>query len=593
MHRRSPLPPALQDIIAALERQREHTPAGLAAILRSPITIDDVAPWIQFDAGNYVRNLVARGDHWEMRLLCWRPGQTSSVHGHGPAACAFRILRGSASELILGQRDRVWAPGDVIQESGTALVHQVGNGGDDALLTLHLYSPSLPVDAPSVRQGREVVIVGGGLSGAAVAYHLLRHGGPSLRITIVERGPWLGRGLAYGVDSEVFRLNVPASKMSLDPEAPGDFVTWAGAEAEPDAFLSRARYGAYVVARLAGAIRKSRAKLRVVRADVASVDGDGVRLADGSHLAAAVAVLATGIAPRIAPSTLPSDPRIIDAWDECAIAGLPGRGRLLILGAGLTAIDVIALLESQRFAGAATIVSRRGLLPRPHLEPLSAAAALSPELIAGAPSSLGPLLRWGRALVRDHQRRGLPWQHAVDGLRPHLTGLWQTLSPRDRRRFARSVRPYWEVLRHRAPADAHALIERWRGQGRLELVAAGVAACTPTAVGLEVALRLPGGAIRVERYDRIVRCIGPALERAEADTPLIHALIASGAAAADPAGLGIVTDDHGRVVDGAGRPSERLFALGALRRASSWETTAVPEIARQALAVARLVTGDG
>jgi uncharacterized NAD(P)/FAD-binding protein YdhS len=584
--------PRLRAVFEALEREAAApaTAATLAGLLRAPITIDDIASFIRFDAANYVRSLVARGPRWEMRLLCWRPGQTTSVHGHGGAACAFRILRGSAVESILGQRDRVWAPGDVIQEGGVELVHQVGNGGDDALLTLHVYSPALPVDEPSPRHGREVVIVGGGLSGVAAAYHLLRRGGPDLRLTMIERGPWIGRGLAYGVDSEVFRLNVPASKMSLDPEAPGDFVAWAGAEAAPEAFLPRARYGAYVVARLADAIRKSRAKLRVVRGHVSGADATGVQLGDGTRLAAEVVVLATGLAPRLAPSAFPDDARIIDAWDECAIAALPRTGRLLILGAGLTALDVVALLESQAFAGAVTIASRRGLLPRPHLSPLGAAPALAAEVVASAPRRLRALLCWGRSLVRDYERRGLPWQHAIDALRPHVGGLWRELPPADRRRFARSVRPFWEVMRHRAPADAHALVERWRSDGRLELIAAGVASCRPSARGLEVVLRLPGGATRVEIYDRIVRCIGPALERAETDSPLLHDLIATGHAAADPAGLGIVTDAEGRVVDARGHGSDRLFALGALRRASSWETTAVPEISRQALALARRLT---
>jgi uncharacterized NAD(P)/FAD-binding protein YdhS len=584
-----PIPSAaLREIADALERNRDQTPATLATLLRRPIALDDVAPFIRFDTANYTRCLIARGPHWEMRLLCWRPGQTTSLHGHGHAACAFRILRGSAVESILGARDRVWAPGDVVQEASAALVHQVGNAGDDALLTLHLYSPPLPVDAPSPRQGRNVVIVGGGLSGVALSVHLLRRGPADLRITLVERGPWIGRGVAYGVDSEVFRLNVPASKMSLDPENPTDFVAWAGAEATPHAFLSRACYAAYTVDRFAAAIRDSRAKLRVVRGDAVAVDGDAVRLTDGRRLPAEVVVLATGLAPRLAPSELVDDPRIIDAWDECALAALPRAGRLLILGTGLTAIDVVALLESQHFRGTVTMMSRRGLLPRPHLSPLAAAAALSAEAVATAPATVRGLLRWGRAQVHAAARRGEPWQLAIDAMRPHVSRFWRNLPPEERRRFVRSVRPFWEVLRHRAPVDTHELVERWRTDGRLEVVAGNVAACVPNVDGLDVALKLRGAGLRRDRYDAIVRCLGPALERAEADAPLVRDLIATGRAAVDPAGLGIVTEE-GRVVDSKGRASSRLFALGALQRASSWETTAVPEISRQALALARRI----
>ena len=99
------------------------------------------------------------------------------------------------------------------------------------------------------------------------------------------------------------------------------------------------------------------------------------------------------------------------------------------------------------------------------------------------------------------------------------------------------------------------------------------------------------GVSRRERFDAIVRCIGPALDDSEAESALVAALIGSGAARRDPARLGIVTDGEGRVVDGDGSPSDRLFAMGALRRASAWETTAVPEISRQAQALARLLVG--
>ncbi|MCX5746199.1 MAG: FAD/NAD(P)-binding protein, partial [Proteobacteria bacterium] len=428
-------------------------------------------------------------------------------------------------------------------------------------------------------------IVGGGLSGVAVAIHLLRRGAADLRITIVERGPWLGRGVAYGCDSEVFRLNVPASRMSVDPAKPDDFVRWAGVEATPTAFLPRTLYGRYVVERFREALRASPAKLRIVRGEVTEVDATAVRLVDGTVVPAEVVVLATGLAPRLVPSMLAADPRIIDAWDECALAALPRTGRLLILGSGLTALDVIGFLAVHDFRGTASIVSRRGLLPRPHAGPGGTVVPLDEALVADAPRDLRGLIRWGRAVVESTTARGAPWQLGIDAIRPHFTRLWRTLPPADRARFVRSVRPYWDVLRHRAPLDTHALVERWRREGRLEQVAGSLARCQPTAAELDCELRLAGGAASRRSYDAIVRCIGPALDRADADAPVIHDLIAHGGAAADPAGLGIVTDEVGRVIGRDGVPSDRMFALGALRRASSWETTAVPEIAVHALAL--------
>lgn len=435
---------------------------------------------------------------------------------------------------------------------------------------------------------RTVVIVGGGVSGVTVAIHLLRRGGRDLHIDLVERGPWLGKGIAYRVDNPVFRLNVPAGRMSLDPGRPDDFATWAGADGA--AFLPRATFGAYVLARFAEAVDGSPGALRVVRGEAVGVDAQCVRLADGTELAAEAVVLATGIEPRVAPSSLPADARILDAWDERGLADLPRDGRVLVLGAGLSALDVVALLEARGFQGRMTILSRRGLLPRPHLSPLRGATPLAREVVDAAPTDLRGLLGWVRATVRAHEARGEPWQLGIDSLRHHVTRLYRRLPPADRARFVRTVRPYWDVLRHRAPADSLALVDALRRAGRLEVLAGRVAGCRLEADALDVELALVNGPARRERYARIVRCIGPALEPSEAETPLVRALVASGLGAADPAGLGIVTDDEGRVVDASGVPSERILALGAVRRASSWETTSVPDIAVHALALAtRLV----
>jgi len=435
---------------------------------------------------------------------------------------------------------------------------------------------------------RNVVIVGGGVSGVTVAIHLLRRGDRDLHVDLVERGSWLGRGIAYRVDNPVFRLNVPASKMSLDPEHPDDFTTWAHADGAE--FLPRATFGAYVLARFADAIRESEAKVRVVPGEAVAVDERCVRLSDGTALTAERVVLATGIEPRVAPSPLPVDARILDAWDERGLADLPHDGRVLVLGAGLSALDVVALLDARGFTGGVTILSRRGLLPRPHLSPLRGAPPLPRDVVDAAPPGLRGLLGWVRAIVGAREARGEPWQLAIDSLRPHVTRLYRRLSPADRARFVRSVRPYWDVLRHRAPSDALALVEALRRVGRLEVLAGRVARCSPEADALEVELVPVKGPPRRERFARIVRCIGPALEPSEAATPLVRALVASGLGAADPAGLGIVTDDEGRVVDASGVPSERILGIGAVRRASSWETTSVPDIAVHALALAtRLV----
>jgi uncharacterized NAD(P)/FAD-binding protein YdhS len=344
------------------------------------------------------------------------------------------------------------------------------------------------------------------------------------------------------------------------------------------AALQRTAYGAYVVDRFGRALNGAAAKVRLFRGTAAQVSSEGVRVSTGEVLPADVVVLATGLAPRITPSWPVADARVIDAWDECGLATLPQQGRILVLGSGLSALDVVGLLDARRFEGSIVVLSKNGLLPRAHHDP-SLVAPLAARTRAAAamneaPATLRGLIRWMRELAKAE-----PWPLAVAQLRPHLSELWHRLSPRDRARFVRSVRPFWDVLDHSAPAGTLDVVEHMRAAGRLEVVAGRVAACEARPEGLELEMTLRAGGRRRDRFDAIVRGVGPALGSSDVQSPLLQSLLGEGSASLDPAGLGIVTDAGGALVSREGRSSDRCFALGALRRASHWDGAAVPEIA--------------
>lgn len=572
-----------QQMCWAIDRARRdsHCSERVRDVETDPIVVSLPAP------RSPLQLRLAGDEPAESQVRVMPPGASTGLHAHD-APCAWRVVSGHALESVIGQPDRTWSPGEV-GEIAPGAVHQISNPGDEPLLLMQVAAACCPDPLVEAPDGEErIAIVGGGMSAAALTYHLARGARRPLHVSIIERGAALGRGIAYGVASSIFRLNVPASRMSIDPAVPDDFVTWADVAATPDIFLPRTRYGAYVEERLTVALAASPVRAALIRDEAVAIDGTGVQLAGGRRVVADRVVLATGLVPRQAPAWLACDRRIVDAWNEPALHFLPPDGRLLILGSGLSAIDVLGVLEASRFRGRVVVVSRRGLLPRPHLADLAPPPPIDPALLAAAPSDLRGLVQWARAVVRSAVGRGYPWQLGFDSLRPHVPRLWSSLPPADRVRFVRAVRPFWEVLRHRAPLDALEVVERWRAEARLQLEPGRVTGCIPHPAGLEVTLR-HAGVSRRERFDAIVRCIGPALDDSEAESPLIAALITGGAARRDPARLGIVTDGDGRVIEGDGAPSERLFAMGALRRASAWETTAVPEISRQAQALAALL----
>ena len=72
--------------------------------------------------------------------------------------------------------------------------------------------------------------------------------------------------------------------------------------------------------------------------------------------------------------------------------------------------------------------------------------------------------------------------------------------------------------------------------------------------------------------------------------PLLASLLAAGHACPGPLGMGLATDGSGRVRAADGTVGA-AWTLGAMRRGELWESTAIPEIRAQAVAVAQAITG--
>src|ERR1700692_4308524 len=98
---------------------------------------------------------------------------------------------------------------------------------------------------PTLNEGRHVVIVGGGASGALLACHLLRSLSENIQVTLIERNPAIGRGIAYGTADPGHLLNVRAANMSAFADDPDHFLQWlqanslAAADSDQFCFVSR------------------------------------------------------------------------------------------------------------------------------------------------------------------------------------------------------------------------------------------------------------------------------------------------------------------------------------------------------------------
>ncbi|MET0905981.1 MAG: FAD/NAD(P)-binding protein, partial [Tardiphaga sp.] len=321
---------------------------------------------------------------------------------------------------------------------------------------------------------RHAIIIGGGASGVLLAYQLLQRSTPDFRITLIEKRPEVGRGLAYHTGNPEHVLNVRVANMSALPDEPDHFWRWLTSREgvpppcpDPYCFVPRRIYGDYIADLLMTSKGRSTHRLSIVQGTCVDVsEGPGevtVRLEDGRFYVGDIAVLATGHDVRSC------SPGYADPWVLPSSAGIDPDATILILGTGLTMVDYVQSVIQDGHRGPIVAVSRRGLLTKPHrrVDPIRIEEA---DVPFGA--GISHLLRWFRGRVGAHVAQGGDWRSVIDGLRPYTQRLWRELPPASKRRFLEHARAWWDVHRHRMAPEVEARIMDVLCAGRLTVMAA-------------------------------------------------------------------------------------------------------------------------
>lgn len=443
-----------------------------------------------------------------------------------------------------------------------------------------------------------IAIIGGGVAGSLAAITLA--GLPQTQsIAIFDRAGAFGRGLAYSAEANWHRINVPAYKMGgLSDDDPDGFAEWLSGTGWADnlrdfseSFVPRRAYGDYIAAHLARVTDSGRASLHTVAVETIVPHGDGYRLttADGDRQLFDLVFLCLGNPP---PSPFPRieiSPRVVtDVWAPGALDPITANDRVLVIGTGATAVDVVIELTRRGIQQPIIMISRRGLLPL-----VDQPAQTDPDPVETWPQAT---TRGIFAALRAEARRkiaiGIPWQTVLDGFRQHIAGLWTDATSTEQDRFARHLRAIWLVHRHRLAPDVDRLLGELQHDGRLDVMAGRILRADATLAGHDVDLhRRGGGNVRIAT-NWILNCTGPEERYDRIANPLVKSLLSSGMARAGHHGLGLDVDQTCRIIDGSGRTQHGLYAVGHATRGAFWEVTAASNIRSQILAIAQALAED-
>jgi uncharacterized NAD(P)/FAD-binding protein YdhS len=292
-----------------------------------------------------------------------------------------------------------------------------------------------------------------------------------------------------------------------------------------------------------------------------------LHLADSTALEVDRVVLATGNeppAPVPGSEILAEDPAWMgDPWQPLE-KRLPGQGEsIVVLGTGLTTVDVIISLRALGWVDTIHAISRHGWFPHSHFRGIEY-PDFPPAGVDLADLGLEKLV----TLVQRHCAL--------------LQRIWSHFTREERLTFAQKYSARWNIFRHRIAPDIHAQITSSQLTGQLQVHAASIERVE--ASGSRLVVHLDGG--KSQTGALVINATGPVTKLSASRSLLLQNLLRRGLVVPDDTDMGLRVDPDHTIVSDNGERSRLLLALGPLLRGTLWETIAVPELRVQAKRVA-------
>ena len=444
-----------------------------------------------------------------------------------------------------------------------------------------------------------IVIAGGGFCGMMALVQLIRKTKFPSEIILINKGYSVACGIAFQSYTNSHLLNVEGRNMSAFPDDPDHFVNWIKlnyadryAESEiPTTYFPRNLYGYYLQQVLNQAMQNApdHLKVRIVQDEITAIVPEygflRVDTLSKNSFRADKIILATGNSepgpPLLKENTfLQSKNYYSNPWTENAVLGLQHDDTVLIIGNGLTMVDVVIGLRDKNFTGNIISLSPRGFNILPHRKAQPQKYILDD---LQPPYSLDHLFLIFHKHIRRAHENGMHGETVVDAMRAKTQEIWQQLSLPDKRKFMTHLRHLWGVARHRLPETIYNQMQNEIASNKLKVLAGRIQAIEVLKTHFTVSFTGRKDQLKNSiQVARIINCTGPQTDIRKMNSTLYDNMLKQGIVKSDEMNLGIYAMPDGRVIDNSGNTSESIFALGSLLKGTLWESTAVPELRIQA-----------
>ncbi len=420
----------------------------------------------------------------------------------------------------------------------------------------------------------DIAIIGDGFCSLMTAAQLARS---DKKIVVLGRGrdplkDW-GPALAYGKCHPQHLLNVPTARMGAFDADPEGFLKWLRTNISIEtlakfvndgrplthAFMPRVFYGEY----LREIAKKTLPKIKYIAGDVVDADYAGgvfTVFHNTGKITAKKLVLATGVPAAVVTK---NDPKLSDPWSVDFSVFRTSRNPVLLLGTGLTMVDVVSSLVASGFRGQIHAVSRRGLLPEVHAQKDMDIGGMVPHF-RPLRGTLSQRLQAFRRNAKACTAARVPWQSYIDYVRPYVPELWETFTPVEQEQFIRRLLPYWNAHRHRQPRETALMLGRLVEAGQLVLH--------------------KGKAPEVKDASHVFNCRGA--DYALQATPLLRSLAEKDLIVQHENGMGVAVD---KTLSAKGIAHGALYVAGSLTAGNFLESTSVPELRAQCARIAQTI----